>query len=490
MIRDELLAALILFSAIFGLIFTGCLSEPPTLVEVEERSLDLQTCNPACQAGYQCNQVTKTCEPITTPCQGATCNDDGLTPKERCRRQHTYLQKNYECTDEGLVELTDKQVCEKDHPGKTCDENGNVVENDHPDEVNEENREDENLTAQSPLTDSTAEDPIEGTSEINQNSARAQQTETTQLSADTSILTYLPKGVRVLTTADRTSLRAHNCSAAASNTQITPQSGILPHESKGGPPSMPTPGPAPHESKGGSGDVPQYHPAGSRNLQNPTPGPTPFESTGGATDVTQATTTPTTGSCTTKAPENLCIGEAYSRVKLSAAGEDPNELAETFELVQFSTSAYLTFKLDHNQNMIVNSKDIRTLIGGTLLKLNNNLIVRGLDSTGKAALIYQGDGLVSKLRLHPENSQIMMLQHSTESFDPPIINLGVVIRAAITLFALTPTSEASDPLVRHVPKKNMMKLNLSPFHQCIGLYQNTAKTKFPVVLVSQVKTGE
>ena len=207
---------------------------------------------------------------------------------------------------------------------------------------------------------------------------------------------------------------------------------------------------------------------------------------------TQQNAASSDSSCTTQAPENLCLGEAYARVKLSTAGatEDP-ELAETFDLVQFSTSAYLTYKLDQNQNMVVNSDTIHTLIGGTWLKLNNHLIVRGLDSTGKAALIYQGDGLVSHLRPHPENSQIMMLQHTAETFDPPIINLGTIKKASITLFALTPTSQSANaPLVRHVPTKNMMKLDLSPFQQCIGLYQNTAKTKFPVVLVSQVKTAE
>ena len=194
MIRDKLLVALILFYAIFGLMFTGCLPESPSLVEVEEQSLDLQTCSPACSNGYKCNKNTRKCE----------------------------------------EQLTAKQQCENQSFGQRCNEKGELVK-EHTEEVkvDENDEEKENPATQPLLTDNIEEEtteeetPTQETGETHRGGAASetQQTETTQLSADTTILSYLPKGVRVLTEAERASIKARNCSAAAaasSSTQALP----------------------------------------------------------------------------------------------------------------------------------------------------------------------------------------------------------------------------------------------------------------------------
>lgn len=477
----------LLRSILLGLILSawagGCLSEPepPDLTNVNplagqetaetcrsrgmrfvagecKSSADLMptTCTPACSVGETCYQ-------------GQCVLTDRRTAKEKCEADHP----GRTCTDQGEVEapITLAETPTLDGTGSTTTTTLSPVQ---PDQTCEPGQ------TQNPACGGGA-----GTD--------TQTTETTPTAAQhviqpvptdaEGVFTQLPASITQLSATDFTALagRSPAGEAAGCDDQSStpePTSGAAPHKSKGGEPTQP-----PRDQPTAGGATPEQ------------PTVSELESPGACPDSQQATSS-------SPVPAHLCLDPAYQQATLLAA----DGTAETFHLVNFGTTAYLSYAAaaTSTAGAITVKKGPYTLIEHTLLKIQPQYLIHGLNADDSQAVMHhQPTAILDTYVLATTQNQATLQANlnltaaqdsaqaeltpaaATTPATPTTLTLGSYQHAAITLFAFGPwTSIEQASLLRNFFKDNSVKVDLAAQGHCVGIYANATKTKFPVVLLT------
>lgn len=463
----------------------GCMAEPtpPNLNEVEPLAGAGETQASCASRGMILEQGQ--CKWSADLTRGNTCTP-ACGALERC------VENRCVSTDT----RTAKQKCEAENPGRTCNEQGEVALTtalaDTPAATDSDSTGSGGTTSATTTTADTPAPTCEPgqtpTPECSPTAAGA-ETQTTQTTPTEPqhVVQEVPtddKGVFMQLPASITTLSATDFSELAGSLQSTEAAGC---KTK---PASPEPasGAAAYKSKGGDQSQPPQ-----AQLTTATPATTPEQPT--VSDLESPQACPDSSKATSSsAPPHLCLDPAYRQATL-AAGDGP---AETFQLVNFGTTAYLSFAAEGTTGAITVKKGPYTIIEHTLLKIQPQYLIHGLTTDGKQAVMHHqppatldtytlASGqtqsiLQANLNLTPGASPAALAQAA-----PITIGLGSYQHAAITLFAFGPwTSIDQATLVRHVSKDNTLKVDLAAQGHCVGIYANATKTKFPVVLLTSV----
>lgn len=422
---------------------------------------------PSCDTGYSCNTTTKKCEP------------DQEIPETPGRS--VSLTDNREPTPAASPPKT----CSPCPEGFSCDTvTGHCVR-----VSSEDNR---------PKIDTT---PVPALKPV-------------PVGAD-GVLTQQPASIKTLSDEDFNVQPACGDASSSSGqhtqTKTEPTSGTKPFESKGGQRTTTLPSSTPQQPN-------QPKVAPKTVSETPQPTATELERTSATVD----TSDQTPEKCSPTPPpirSSLCTDPAYRTAVLvtpAQAGGTQQSAPEIFRLVNFSTHVYLNYSTLQNQQTaqtLLPDFPIRTLMDHTLVNIQNNYLIHGttthphnrqhmaafLHSNPNKNILHhfrlaqnQSSSLSSNISQNkPQTSLSPVLQAQINLMDPsgrqiktsPQLTLGTSQQGAITLFAFEPeTTTEQSVLLRNFNKHNTLKVKLSG-RNCVAIYENAQKTKYPVVFV-------
>ena len=445
-------ATLISLGIGISLALSGCIEEPkiPNLeTQTEPRAGDVTAAT--CAAERKC--TVQICAAASKRLQngqcvantsagraGAACN----LPQD-CATGFVCVSKTCQRADT----RTPQQICQANNPNKTCNADGEVVEEEPSPGTPPENN---------PIQLPTPGTP--GTSDLTDPDSPAEPAPVQPVPVDADgVLTQLPASLHRLSADDFTQLThdaqstTQNCQSELS-TDTAPPAGAPSHQGKDGEPTNSEPNPAQ---------------PGVTDLENPT------------------TTSCPANTQTPQPVSHVCLNPAYRQAVL----QDSAGVTDTYTLIGFSTHAYLSYTTTQTDQLSINPEfPIYTLIDNTMLSIQKHHIVQGVSAdTTNAIIHHQPNSLFAAFKFKSASELVLQTQLTLTSTPPttPVtwLDLGSYRQAAITLFAFKPeTTIESAYIHRNFSRDNTIKVDLQASGNCVGIYENTAQTKYPVMLVT------